>query len=570
MAFNIMLPELCSDDVLQEGRVIRQSEGYAVLPAGLLPSGGILLQAKVTDSFNFVDHPWVELDIAEKAVSRFRCDCPAWRTSRRFCAHCAALVLELEEPQLVSMSASAEPDQTDVPPAGVLAEEGDAPDLRDLSYAFCNSAWDLYPRAKKPRIPLERYKQVFGDNARARFLYHMVGPWSGSCFGMVASASMLQQPESGICTADFSPDARIPSELALSDFSEALDMTLHTFIEAMHILQYSPVINSQVWENLLDPQCMENLAQRVAAFQRGEAAPVCMCIWEAPQKGGHAVLPYRLEKVSEREDVLHIYDPNWPMVTRYAYLNKDEEGRYLNWRFAMDNHMAYSSETGGQLSMDYYEIYKKEWDSRGGSGGGDLLSIQAGVAVMDRNGTVLARATEAGVESYRDDIFPILNRDGAADGAVMISLPAGSYTIRLEDSEQNELTVYLAGIDLSVEMTTTAREAVVGVEDGDMIAFAQITEPDARYTVEILNTAGLTSEEIQLIGITGQEGMCLLQKQGQLYGSGLANRTSLYINDAPVALERIGQLEEETSQEEPEMGLVTNAAAEEKPEEPQD
>lgn len=569
MKFNVKLPESCLESVQQEGRQIRLSKAFAPLPETVLPHGGILLQAKVTDSFHFVDHPTVELDPSGETVSRFHCDCPDWRLERRFCAHCAALVLAPED-SFLHMSASAEACELPVAADAPASEESPQPRLTDLSYAFCNSAWDLYPRVKEPRIPLERYIQVFGDNARARSIYRIAGAWGGSCFGMVATSSLLYQPDGGIETADFHPEARIPSQLSLSNRSEALGMTLHAFIEAMHILQYTGLVSSEVNRYLNDPNCMETLAQRVAAFQQGENAPVCMCVWRTPaMDGGHAIFPYRLEKVSETEDVLHIYDPNWPMVTRYAYLEKDRTGRYLDWRFPMNDRKVYSSKSGGHLSLNTYETYKKAWDRRSASAGNNLLNVQAGVAVLDGLGAVLAQVTAEGVRSYREDIFQIPVLFGPSHGSVTLSLPAGSYTVRLEDPEQDSLSVHLAGTDLSVTLNTTAREAAVCVTDEDMTAFVRIAEPGAHYDIAFLNTAGQTHEDTQVDGVTGQEALFLLQRDHRLYGAGLTDRTSLYINEAPASLECIGRLIEETPLQDPEAELVTNAALSEKPEDPQ-
>lgn len=548
MGISVKFPDSCVEATLREGQEICKTNGFHMLPESVLPDGKtMLLQGKVCDSFCFVDHPQVELDLPSATVTRFQCDCPDYRMNRSFCAHCAALVLAMERKldiKMVEQTPVEEPAQ-----APVQVDAAPIPELKEFSYSFCNSSWDLYPGVKEPRIPQARYIEVFGNNARAKMLYRTAGLWGGSCYGMVATATLLRQSDGGTEPADFNSTAKIPSQLKLKDRSQSLNMTLHHFIEAMHVLQSCKSIYDPMVKYLYDPLCMETLAKRVAAFQQGQGDPVVMDVWMTPRYDmGHAVLPYRIESISPTKDKLHIYDPNWPMQTRYAYFEKDEQGHYLNWRFPMNDHKEYNSKNGSQLSMEPYELYKKAWDNRGTLAVDNLLNVAAGVALYAEDGTLLVRVTDNGVESFKDDIYQIPKLHGNADSQLVLSLPAGAYTLRLEDPQQDKLTAMLAGTDLSVTIATDAREASVCVDDSQMLVMARILTPGCHYNIEILNTAAEVHEEAVLMGMTGETGLHLMQKDGLLYADGLTERTALFINEEQADLDRIAPMHEENEQ----------------------
>lgn len=562
MEIHTILPEDCREAVLSEGSALREQAGFLFRRPVVLADGRLQLQAKVQDSFHFVDHPRVELDAAGEAVQSYRCDCPDYRLNRRFCAHCVAVVLAFEaefsalrddEPEIKGSG-----EQTDFLKGA--QEDAVAPVVTDFSYAFCNSPEDLYPGKKgEIRIPLARYKQAFGDNELALENYDILGAWGGSCFGMVATASMLQHAEKDTCVSDFSETAGIPSELRLTDYNPAVNLTLHQFIEMLHILQLHDAVLEEM-HSITGLRCVEAMAKRVEAFQRGEALPVLMGI--TGDIGGHEVLPYRLEHTSPTEDVLHIYDPNWPLETRYAYLEKDEDDNYLNWRFPMSDDCVFSGENGDKIDMTCYETYQEVWNNRGGSAVRNKLKVNPGVVVKDMNGVLLARVTEKGVESFRDDIYEIRVRGGLRNGTGVISLPAGSYICCLEDACQEELSVRMTGLDLRVEITTAAREAMIQVEDENVLASARIAEPNARYTIEIHNSFGKDFEQVTLHGVTATEPLHLVQKEGRLYARGLTARAALYIDDERMPLSRISELVQEPELREEDRELLHNTVKE--------
>lgn len=553
MAFHIVFPDDCGETVRQKGRQIQASERFFALPKVQIPGDGVLLRAKVTDSFNFVDHPRVELDDTGTRVRYYRCDCPDWRNHHRFCAHCAALIWEAEQHDIY--------DNAEVPADGAPKQENRELELLDLSYFFSNSPEHLYPEVKapnKPEIQLDSFIQIFGDTARAAKFHAEHKAWGGSCFGVSITATMFQQSERGICVSDFAKDATKPCQLQLTDKSEKLGMTLHKFIEVVQVLQFCKPIQETRNKYLLDKDCLSKLVKRVESYHQGKAAPVYLSVRN--KKAGHAVVPYRVQNFNENADVLHIYDPNAPLKTSLAFLQKDQAGRYLSF-FFISGSQVYDTSKDGKVTMCEYEVYREAWEKRGGPEVDNLAYIKTDMAIMNDRGEVLARVTGTDAEIYSDEIYEVPMLDGVSWDSAMISLPAGCYTVRLEAPEQERLDVHMVGVNLSVELTTTAREAVICVDETALNAFAEITEPDAQYAVEILSTAGKEHEKVRLNGTTGEEKLCIQHKEGRLSYCGLSEGTYLSVNDVPVALEQTEPQTQEPARQEEERLVLNDHAS---------
>jgi hypothetical protein len=209
----------------------------------------------------------------------------------------------------------------------------------------------------------------------------------------------------------------------------------------------------------------------------------------------------------------------------------------------MNDQTTYAGKTDGlQLALD--DIYEKAWDNCGGEQK-NLLGILPGMAVVDRAGQVLARMTANGPETFCGDILPLPVMGSDAEDALM-SVPVGAFRVVVEDPALDRLKVELLGVNLTVDLTTTARAAEVSVDDETGIAFAWIEEAASQYSLEFLNTLAGDAEKTLLTGITGQQKLQVVQKDGRLYGAGLTEQTSLQINDLPAPLTVIRQLEQQT------------------------
>ncbi len=511
-------------DLLRQGEMLRHREGFLTMPETVLEDGSLCLRARVRDAFNFVDHPRLVLTADGSAVSDFQCDCPAYRQTRGFCVHCAALLEG--RTALPVMHSQAAPVQVLKEDAAVGAGE---PCIRDFSYCFANSARDLYPGIEEPRIPEERFFQVFGRNAQASAYYDCDGEWGGSCFGFVSSSTLLHQPDGNICLADFSDTARFPSELSLADVGKSVDMTLHELIEAVQILQYAPVLAQAVALYNTDAPCLEKLAQRVRDYQIDAGDPVLMGMFS--DRGGHAVLPFHIETVDSQTDRLHIYDPNYPMEVRYAALEKNFRGEYVNWRFPMTGSVEFSSSSDSELTVFPYEAYKLAWENCGVFGGA-TLGIDWDTELWDDNGTMLVCADANKIQIFDKRIFAI-HPMGKPKRKPALTLPSGGYLVkRLKEGEH---TARMADVNLSVCVTSQAREIAISVSDSASKVAVEIPVSQCGYAVTLLDTKNQQRVTYALQDTT-QEGLQLMYLQGRIYARGLTANAQLLRNGEPVAI----------------------------------
>lgn len=94
MKLEIDLNKYCTGAVLEKGRALADAKGVKY-PGFSLEGGSVgLLKGKVSDSFNFVSHPWLKVDSSGTKLLDFGCDCPEIRSRKAICEHCAALYLD--------------------------------------------------------------------------------------------------------------------------------------------------------------------------------------------------------------------------------------------------------------------------------------------------------------------------------------------------------------------------------------------------------------------------------------------------------------------------------------------
>ncbi len=556
----ITLPVHAGTDVLRQGVALCKTAAFRPLPEISLPEGRLQLQARVTDSFQFVDFPQLELDASGTAVSRYRCSCPDYRLEQRFCIHCAALATHRAR-QLRSISSiQTAAEEPELPESAGISKTNAG--VGDFSFHFANSAWDLYPGQPEPQISQEIYYLVFGKNARAMMLYRNQGPWGGNCFGMAYAAAMLQQPDSGIRPADFHWFAKLPSKLNIGHYCKKLDLTVLQFIEALYLTQMCPSVFSQTHQNLNDPETLNRLIRRVRSYELGHCGPPGMLVMGA--RGGHALLPLHLSTRKTGPDILHLYDCNYPLETRYAYLEKDGKGGYSGWEYPLSEEEAYASKQGDRISTASYELVKEAWENRGQPSATPTLFTTPGVAICSASGVRLARVTASGVESDRADIFqiPLLRETG--DSPVLLSLPAGTYLLCQEDPDQKQWQAALMGDQVALSLSTNARQAQLRLDEENALVQANISQPGCRCTLETVHSLHGQVETAQITDITDAQGITLAQKDGQLYARGISRDALVYVDDTLVPGSLYVQpLEQELlpqPAEEPEPALLTNGA----------
>ena len=91
MKLEIDLCKYCFPDTMQKGRELYQANGISQQVCQPSEDGAWILKGKVVDGFNFVNHPWLKVDITGKNLQRFGCDCPESHQRPAMCEHVAAL-----------------------------------------------------------------------------------------------------------------------------------------------------------------------------------------------------------------------------------------------------------------------------------------------------------------------------------------------------------------------------------------------------------------------------------------------------------------------------------------------
>ncbi len=553
--------------------------------------GRIRLSGRYADHFNFVDRAQVIVSADGSCVDSSRCDCAGSRSTTSFCCHCAALLLLLEEQEEPAPAVSAAvsfraytpagqsepetepaPEEAESAPADaapMLESAGDpAPAIGDLSYSFVNCQADLYPGDPDPEIPRERFELVFGRNMMAKRLYKKYGRWQGSCYGMVSSSSMFYHPGNNVSVPDFRRSASVPAQLRLSDRNRGLDLTLHSFIEAMHISQMGTAVglcrNSNLSRSLSER--LETLVEKVRSFEATGTAPVMMEVYQNERyQGGHAVLPFRYEKLDRLRSRLHIYDPNIPHLVRFCELRQDRAGNYQSWRFLMADNTEYSSDTGGVISYLAHEVYQGAWDRRGGEPTAALFSTNnEDLSLQDEAGTEVLKISGGKMQSLREDVIPVRVTDGEGSGyARECWVSPGTYRVINEDPDC-ALCFAFTGEKGEIEVETEAEEAFVTIDDEEEVQKVEFREKCKAFLVRIATFA----KEVLLKGTSSALGTIiesLLLNFLRLRGLVLDDVDSFQIDgeDADVTgyLEELeAELEEEPEEEDEEL-LIANSAA---------
>lgn len=93
MKLELDLLQYSAPDLIEKGRSLYMTSGVSAIRHIPEASGTWRIKGKATDSFNFVNHPWLVVDSAGRKLLSFGCDCPEVSPKRELCEHCAALCI---------------------------------------------------------------------------------------------------------------------------------------------------------------------------------------------------------------------------------------------------------------------------------------------------------------------------------------------------------------------------------------------------------------------------------------------------------------------------------------------
>lgn len=421
--------------------------------------------------------------------------------------------------------------------------------LSELTYRFSNSA-SAFGYKKGYRIPYNRFRMVYGDNALAKMKYEWEGEWGGSCGGMATSASLFYMPNT-VKTIEFREGPSVPngpnaiSGLTPNFWSNEWDLSVRAFIEAMQLYQCSAVVPRYELET---KNRLEHLWDAVEGFQKDGGQPIYISVWRFG--GGHALVGYRVETISDTEGRIYVYDCNSPRShDRYITVTRDAPGAdYSHWSYAhYDVSINFSQvkqtappwltpragSVPTRAAGDTIDRTQGEWATVDPQM--SLLMLNSDDAeICDAQGETVVTISAGIIHTNRDDIYPVLPLgDVAVDASNpddfmppdsdvnSIWLPAGLYTVTNQDESIASLRAAMVNVDYAASVTTSGDIASLYVKDEENVSYVRLAEPDVSYEIQLDDATDPSQyTEIRLTGANGAEAVSFAQLNDTLYVNG--------------------------------------------------
>ena len=406
-------------------------------------------------------------------------------------------------------------------------------EIDEYSYSFANSnAAFGYPTDYT--IPLSSYQLIYGNNVRAEDMYlrktysdipnKIKRAWEGNCAGMTATSEMLADSTNGINPANFNADATDPKDLKAKDRNAELEIDLTTFIEAMHVAQYTQIFKSDrsstrvVTSDIRAGRNDLNAFHDAIKAETDAGRPVLLAMM--PGDGtGHAILGYAVEDHDDGTSSILIYDNRWPLQELSLTLEKDSSGKYTSWSYNMDANGVEkygvwgTDQSASNISFVYYDTLMEIWNTRGHldeSGSTNMLTINSDdFTLYSSSGQELARVEKGELVKTSNDI-DLMERELSLrkenDSENVIVAPIAVYRVVNNDKSVEQLEVSASNAELGASVNTTASEVVVAVQDS--VNYNSVTvcaEPEDTYTVSLKSTLNDDYNEIIATGVGTEE-----------------------------------------------------------------
>ena len=386
--------------------------------------------------------------------------------------------------------------------------------IEEISYAFSNSASAFsYPSGYK--IPLSSYQIIYGDNTRAEAVYmaHSRSAWGGNCSGLAATSALMTTAGGGVWPHSFKTGASAPRDLAVTDTSSALSMNLTTFVEAMHIAQYTEAFSNErkahvVYTSAIQAgnKNLDSLYNAVKSKAESDIPTVLALV----QAGGHAVLAYKTQEVSSTESRVYIYDSNFPLQDRYITFYKND-GHYTQWSYDMGGYGEWGTDSSASsISYIAYATLKSIWDNRGNVGKDEasLAFVNSqNFAVYDVKGNLEAVFSGGSLSDYTGKISRIsdeLSLKGGGTQEVVLSIPTKTHTIVNLDRTLSSFAVTVVDTDLGISVDTTVQEVTLSVDDEYSVSSLSMDAGTGdSYSVTLSNSFASGYDKVEVSG-TGQ------------------------------------------------------------------
>lgn len=411
--------------------------------------------------------------------------------------------------------------------------------LEDLTYSFHNdnkSTGFGYPEGYI--IPKQSYYLVFGENVLSKTLYKNAEilkaekgiTWGGNCFGMSTTTNLFNS-NSGINISDFNNTAMHVSDLRTNDVSAKLNnITLTRYIESMQVSQYYSYIQRDYAQN---KNKVDELCRLIEQAETTGEFPIIALF--GPE-GGHAVVGYAVEKISDSASWIHIYDCNHPDTPRHITLMTNSEGKCVGWKYRLSDKFNEWSSTlqekdDCKISFVPYDHFKAAWDYRGNASAliekmksegvdqnGDILALNSSsFVVKDDDGNVVCKAENGTFTSYDSDVFELMIAEINPGQGYMLMMPADYYTIENQDKGIGSFELSVVNTQLGATVSTSADKVSIAVDDTyDVNNIVVDAAKGEKYELNLLSSMQNGYETITLSGTGDGTSIGLSCSQGQV------------------------------------------------------
>ena len=411
--------------------------------------------------------------------------------------------------------------------------------LEDLTYSFYNNDKpEGFGYPEDYIIPRDSYYLMFGQNilsktliGNAELLKAEKGiTWGGNCFGMSTTTGLFNS-QSEMNIADFNEFAMHVSDLRINNTSPKINnRTLTQYIESMQVSQYYSYIQRDYKEN---KNKISELCKLIAEAETSGKYPIIALF--GPE-GGHAVVGYHVEKISNSETWIHIYDCNYPSTLRHITLYTNAKGEYTGWRYNIaEKYDDWTStlKKGDDCSISYvpYEHFKLAWEYRGRASelakkmkiegvdaNGDILALNStNFVVKDFDGNTVCKAANGQFTSYDSEVYELMIAEISTANGYLLMLPADYYTVENKDKNLKSLELRIVNTDLGATVSTSADKVSIAVSDEyDVNNIVVNAGKGEKYELNLLSSMNNGYETITLSGIGDGSSIGLSCTQGQV------------------------------------------------------
>lgn len=411
----------------------------------------------------------------------------------------------------------------------VSVEEGNnLLSLNDLTYSFSNSH-SGFGYNQNYKIPYSAYQMIYGNTTLAKKYYTWYNDeWGGNCYGMSSTSAMFNVPGSGVTLSNFNTSANKVSDLGVKN-TGSLGISVTSFIEAMQVSQYSQKIQYALdnTENRLS-----NLDNAVKSVQTN-GKPVLIAVFKTGE-GGHALLGYKVEKISETTSYLHVYDCNYPSTDRYITLTTNSSGNVTGWYYHLNDMYNWgSSYSGSSICYVTYDIYQYLWAHRGKVTSSNVLNTNSdSVNIYDYQSNLVASVKDGKLTSSSDDIILVKDTGMTVDGDISqsddtrIMMPTDLYTVENKDSSISKFEATMVNSDRAATVGTNSDKVTFAVDDDEELNDVLInSDKGEKYEVSLESSDAKDIGLVEVDGIGEGKKVSVSQERGNVSINNCAGAT---------------------------------------------